>query len=242
MIRADEHDRYSVITIDRAERRNALNIEHCNGIADAIAAATDRGDRAVVITGTGTAFSAGADFGEVAGDGFRDALYGMLHSLMNAPMPIVAAINGHAIGAGMQLAIAADLRVVDESATFSLPTARLGLAVDPWTIERLSDLVGGGPARRILLTCARIPADDPALTPLIDQRGDLDDALALAADLASMAPLTLSYIKTTVNELGRGRHDSAEAAAAFERVWQSDDFAEGLASRSEKRPAEFKGN
>lgn len=241
MIRIDAHDGYSVVTIDRPERRNALNVEHCNGIRDAIDGAGERGDRAVVLTGTGNAFSAGADFNEVAGDGFRDALYGMLNALLNAPMPVVAAINGHAIGAGMQLTIAADLRVVSDNATFAIPTARLGLAVDPWTIERLTSLVGGGPARRILMTCERVGANDPAVAPLVDQRGEIDDAIALAADLATMAPLTLGYIKTTMNQLSRGSYGTVVANDAFERVWGSGDFHEGLASRAEKRPAVFTG-
>ncbi|MEM7091524.1 MAG: enoyl-CoA hydratase [Actinomycetota bacterium] len=241
MIRVEQSESHSVVTMDRPERRNALNMAQCAGIRDALLAAPDRGDRAVVITGTGGAFSAGADFNEVAGDGFRDALYGMLDAVLTAPIPVIAAINGHAIGAGMQLAIAADLRVVSDNATFAIPTARLGLAVDPWTIERLTSLVGGGPARRILFTCERVTAHDPAVQPMADRRGDLDAAVALAADLATMAPLTLGYIKETVNELSRGRHDSEAAASAFERVWTSDDFREGLASRAEKRTPEFKG-
>jgi enoyl-CoA hydratase len=241
MIRVDANDGFSVLTIDRDERANALNAEHATGIANGVRASIERGDRSLVITGEGRAFSAGADFGEVSGGEFRAALFDMLRSITSAPMPVVAAVNGHAIGAGLQLAIACDLRVVAPTATFAVPTARLGLAVDPWTIERLVALVGGGPARRLLMTCARIAADDLAMVGLVDQRGTLDDAVTLAADLAGMAPLTLRYIKTTVDALANGSHDSTEAQSAFEACWKSEDFVEGLAARAEKRSAIFRG-
>lgn len=235
------HDGYSVITLDRPERANALDAEHCDGIRAALTAALDAGDRAVVLTGVGRAFSAGADFGGVTDDGFSEAHYGMLHAIVDAPIPVVAAVNGHAIGAGMQLAIACDLRVVAEAASFAIPTARLGLAVDPWTIERLAGLVGGGPARRILMTCDRVNAGDPALAPLIDRWGGLDDACDLASDLATMAPLTLSYIKTTLNAWSRGDQQSTTATAAFRAVWDSDDSREGLRAQRDGRSPTFSG-
>lgn len=240
MIRSELLEGFSVVTLDRPERANALDTEHCNGLTAAVEASIERGERAMVITGVGRTFSAGADFGGVGADGFSQAHYGMLHAIADAPMPIVAAINGHAIGAGMQLAIACDLRVAAETASFAIPTARLGLAVDPWTIERLVSLVGGGPARRILMTCDRVAADEPAIAGLIDRVGDLDVAVALAADLVTMAPLTLSYIKTAVAAAGDPGARSA-ADAAFARIWASGDASEGLASRREKRAPNFTG-
>ena len=242
VIRSERHDGFSVITIDRPERANALDTEHCLGLHEAVQEAEAHGDRAAVITGVGSVFSAGADFGGVSADGFAEAHRNMLLHLAACPIPLVAAVNGHAIGAGMQVAISCDLRVVSEGATFAIPTARLGLAVDPWTIERLAALVGGGPARRILMTCDRVPADDPSIVGLVDRRGDLDDAVALAADLATMAPLTLSYIKRAVTAAGSGSDADRDAAhAAFDRIWASSDASEGLRSRREKRAPDFKG-
>lgn len=242
MIRSERYDGFSVITIDRPERANALDAEHCSELHRAVEAAAAAGDRAAVITGVGSVFSAGADFGGVSDDGFAHAHRSMLLHLASCEIPLVAAVNGHAIGAGMQVAIACDLRVVDDTATFAIPTARLGLAVDPWTIERLAALIGGGPARRILMTCDRVGADDPAIAALVDRRGDLDEAIALAADLATMAPLTLSYIKTAVDAAASPSDASRDAAQqAFDRIWASGDASEGLRARREKRAPDFKG-
>ncbi len=233
----------SLLVIDRAERRNALDTEHCTLIANAVAERVAAGDRALVITGDGTSFCAGADFGDVTSRGFRPALHTMLQTITSGPIPIVAAVNGHAIGAGLQLAIAADLRIVGPSASFGVPTARLGLAVDPWTIERLVALAGGGAARRLLLTCAILDAHDPLVAGLVDGRGDLGAATAQAAELATLAPLTLRYIKQTVDAVATGARvsDDPSIVAAFEACWSSSDLAEGLRARAEKRSARFEG-
>ena len=151
------------------------------------------------MTGEGTAFCSGADLHTVGDAGFLDALYAMLQRVVEVPVPVVAAVNGPAIGAGTQLAIAADLRVVDPGAVFGLPTAGLGLAVDPWTVRRLALLAGGGPARRMLLACERL--DVTAAAGLVDRLGTPDDALAWAAEMAELAPLTLAYNKLAVNRL-----------------------------------------
>src|SRR5438067_6416159 len=158
MIRTEERGRVGLIRIDGHEQRNALDIEHCELLRDALGDVRAGGARAVVITGEGSSFCAGADFGEVYGDGFRKALYEMLRRITTSPVPVLAAVNGPAIGAGTQLALAADLRMVAPSASFAVPTAVLGLAVDPWTIRRLAQLAGGGNARRVLLACEPLSA------------------------------------------------------------------------------------
>src|ERR1044072_4597895 len=158
MIRTEERGRVAILSIDRHEQRNALDTEHCELLRNALGEVTAAGARAVVVTGEGTSFCAGADFGEVYGDGFRKALYEMLRRFTASPLPILAAVNGPAIGAGTQLALAADLRRVAPSATFAIPTATLGLAVDPWTIRRLALIAGGGTARRVLLACEALLA------------------------------------------------------------------------------------
>src|SRR6266542_2551346 len=147
-----------VIRIDRHERRNALDVEHCQALREAVRAATDDAARAIVITGAGSSFCAGADLGTVYGNRFRDALYGMLAAITQTPVPVLASVNGAAIGAGTQLAIACDLRVAAPTARFAIPTARNGLAVDPWTIRRLALLAGGGVARAVLIGCDTLNA------------------------------------------------------------------------------------
>ncbi len=133
-----------ILELQREERRNALNLELCREIHAAVDQAVDDGARVIVITGQGSAFCAGADLGGVYGDEFLEALYGMLPRLTKVPVPLIAAVNGPAIGAGTQLAMACDLRVADATAKFAVPTARNGMAVDAWTIRTLAAMAGGG--------------------------------------------------------------------------------------------------
>jgi enoyl-CoA hydratase len=241
MIRTEERGQVGVIRIDRHEQRNALDIEHCERLRDALGEAHAGGARAVVITGEGSSFCAGADFGEVYGDGFRKALYEMLRRITTLPVPVMAAVNGPAIGAGTQLALAADLRMVAPAASFAVPTAKLGLAVDPWTVRRLAVLAGGGPARRILLTCEPLSADEALGCGLADAAGDLDAALERAGRIAALAPLTLSYSKQALNRFPDLDAADPVVDGLFEDVWRSADVAEGRAARQERRAPRFEG-
>ncbi|MEZ5231420.1 MAG: enoyl-CoA hydratase-related protein [Acidimicrobiales bacterium] len=146
MIHTESIGAVALLTIDRPEKRNALDIEHCELLRRALEAALADGARCAVITGAGSAFCSGADLGNVYGPEFRTALYGMLGAITAAPVPVIAAVNGPAIGAGTQLAIACDLRVCASTLALRVPTAKLGLAVDPWTVRRLALLAGGGGA------------------------------------------------------------------------------------------------
>ncbi|MBN9756053.1 Enoyl-CoA hydratase [Pseudonocardia sp. Ae406_Ps2] len=245
MISVSTHDDVGLIELNRPERRNALDIATCRQLVDAAAEVRAAGARAVVVAGNGSAFCSGADFGEVYTDQFLDALYTGLHAVADLPMPTVAAVTGPAIGGGLQLALACDLRVAAPEAVFGLPTARLGLAVDPWTIERLVQIAGGGTARSLLLACATVDAATAHARGLADTLGDRDAALALARDVATMAPLTLAYNKRAVNAFGRGGHTDPAVvdglAADFRGCWAAEDIAEGRAARTEKRVPVFRG-
>jgi enoyl-CoA hydratase len=229
------------IVIDRPERRNALDIEHCRGLRAAIDEAVAEGARCLVIRGEGSAFCAGADLGGVYGTEFRAALYELLGRMTSLALPIVAAVNGPAIGAGTQLAVAADLRVAAVGARFGVPTARLGLAVDPWTVRRLSLLAGGGPARALLIGCAELDAEAAHRLGLVDRLGDLDVARAWADEVAGLAPLTLAYNKVALERLTEPAVLDPEVNAAFEACWDSQDFLEGRAASAGKRPPRFEG-
>jgi enoyl-CoA hydratase len=231
----------ALFTLDRQERRNALNTEQCANISRAVTSSVADGARAVVLTGAGTSFSSGADFGEVYGDGFRDALYDMLHVVAEAPVPVIAAVNGPAIGAGLQLAIACDLRMASPSAQFGLPTAKLGLAVDPWTIRRLALIASEGAARMLLLACSTLDAELAQSRGLVDRLGSVEDAMAWAREIAGLAPLTLAYYKSALNHVGGSDLADPELLAAFEACWDSDDLKEGRRARDEKRAPDFQG-
>lgn len=225
-----------LLTLTREERRNALNLDICRAIHEGAQAAVGEGARVIVVTGRGSAFSSGADLGGVYGPEFLEALYTMLHGLTRLPIPVVAAVNGPAIGAGTQLAIACDLRVADEPARFAVPTAKNGMAVDGWTIRTLARLAGTGRARRLMLAADSLGRDEAIACGLVDRAGTLDEALAWAHEIAELAPLALAHNKLILN----GGDDDA-VNASFEAVWASEDVREAASARAEKRPPKFSG-
>jgi len=226
-----------LLTLNRPERRNALNIELCNAILDGANRAADAGARAIVITGEGSSFCSGADLKEVYGPEFTAALYEMLHGLSKLPIPLIAAVNGPAIGGGSQLAIACDLRVVAPNAAFGVPTPRNGLATDAWTIRTLAALAGVGVARRLLLAAETIDAPTAISVGLADRAGSLHDALAWAEEIADFAPLTLAFNKRILN----GWADEDEVAQRYAEIWASADAAEAAEAWQEKRLPRFHG-
>ncbi|TSD65790.1 enoyl-CoA hydratase [Aeromicrobium piscarium] len=238
MIEVTTHERVTVLTLQRPERRNALNLDLCHELDAAARAAVEGGARVLVVTGEGTAFCAGADLTGVYGDEFIEALYGMLHGLTRLPVPIIAAVNGPAIGAGTQLAIACDLRVADDTARFAVPTAKNGMAVDAWTIRTLGKLAGMGPARRMMLAAETIERDEALSCGLADRTGTLDDAVAWAQEIAELAPLTVAYNKLVLNG---SRADDERIETEFARVWASEDVREAALARTEKRAPVFEG-
>ncbi|MDT7706850.1 MAG: enoyl-CoA hydratase [Pseudonocardiales bacterium] len=240
MINVSVTDGVGLIELDRPERRNALNVALCGAIVDAVGSVLADGARAVVITGSGSSFCSGADFGEVYTDGFRDALYAALHAVTDAPVPVIAAVNGPAIGAGTQLAIACDLRVGAPEAVFGVPTARIALAVDPWTVHRLAQVAGGGTARSLLLACAQVDVALAHARGLVDRLGDRAVALELAAEIATLAPLTLTYNKLALDRTDLPAGDPA-LVTAFEACWDSADLVEGQRARAERRSPVFTG-
>lgn len=236
-----------VVTIDRHETRNALDAEVCTALREAVEAAGAQADaedpvRAIVITGAGTAFCAGADLsGGVYNSDFYDAHAGMLRAVESVPVPVIAAVNGPAVGAGVQLALAADLRVVVPGAVFTVPVVKVGLALDNWTIKRLANVVGGGHARSVLMTARPVGAEEAARIGLANEIGDMESAMELAGELSRFAPLSLRHIKTVINDddarlLPRDEHTELQ-----QRAWSSEDMAEARAARAEKRPPVFRG-
>lgn len=228
----------ATLVLRRPDRRNALNVELCRAIHAGVDEAVAAGTRAIVVTGEGTAFCAGADLDGVYGEEFLEALYAMLHHLTQVPVPLVAAVNGPAIGAGTQLAMACDLRVADASSRFGVPTARNGMAVDGWTIRTLEKLAGGGPARRMLIGAELLDRDAALACGLVDRGGVVDDAVAWAHEIATFAPLALAHNKRVLNG---GPGDAAEVEASFTRVWASADVREAQQARAEKRTPVFVG-
>lgn len=236
-----------VIMIDRHETRNALDAEVCTALRQAVDAAgaqaeADEPVRAIVITGAGTAFCAGADLsGGVYNTDFYDAHASMLRTVESVPVPVLAAVNGPAMGAGVQLALAADLRVVAPGAVFAVPVVKVGLALDNWTIKRLANVVGGGHARSVLMTARPVGAEEAARIGLANEVGGLEAALELAHELSAFAPLSLRHIKSVINDDDARLLPRDEHTALQQRAWRSEDMEEARAARLEKRSPIFRG-
>lgn len=246
-IRWEVRGRVGVVTIDRQERRNALDAEHC----DALRARLDEagGLRALVVTGAGTAFCAGADLGtrfqpghepaaDEPADPYHDVLQRLLDAVSSHPLPVLAAVNGPALGAGTQLATACDLRVAAGEAVFGIPAARLGIMISAASMERIVRLVGHGYATEMLMTARRYEVADALRIGLVHRVAEdaLAEALTWAAEIAELAPLSVQGHKRALNGAGRD-----EIGRLIARTVASDDLREGIASFTEKRPPRFEG-
>jgi enoyl-CoA hydratase len=232
--------RIVTITIDRPAKRNAVDLAACDAITACVDAAVSGGARVVVLTGAGGHFCAGADLTGVEDDGFRAAIRRCLDALRAAPIVTIAAVDGAALGAGTQLAVACDLRVSTPTARFGVPAAKLGLAVDHKTVQQVALLAGTGQARAMLLASEEITGQRAYDLGLVNRIGSLGDALAWAADIALLAPLTIAGHKLALNRLEADLDDD-EVGAAVQRAWASDDLQEGRAAFAEKRPPTFTG-
>jgi enoyl-CoA hydratase len=145
------------------------------------------------------------------------------------------------MGAGCQLALACGLRVVAQTARFGIPSARLGLMVDHWTIEKLAQLAGHGPARAVLLAADTIDAEAALRTGFAQRPGDIGTAVAWATEIAELAPLSVAGQKLALDRLAGREVDAPDVRAAFDAVWTSEDRLEGISAFQEKRPARFQG-
>ena len=241
MIATEHHGSVTLLRIDRHAQRNALNSEHTTALLAGLEDAVGSGSRCIVITGNGSSFCSGADLEVVRDEGFLGHLYGLLHRLAELPVPVIAAVNGPAIGAGTQLALACDLRVAAPTARFAVPTARLGLSVDAWTVRRLASLAGGGAARAMLIGVDSLDVDRAHRLGLVDRLGDLDDTLAWAQEIAALAPLTLEYCKLALNAASELNPVNERVDKAMLACWNSEDAAEGQRARAERRTPEFLG-
>lgn len=253
MITFEERGQVGLATIDRQERRNALNAEMCAQLRGHLEQSAEL--RAIVITGAGSAFCAGADLvtrfaahGDTATDTFRPAFEEVLDAIVAHPAPVVAAVNGPAIGAGMQLAVACDLRVAALGARLAIPGGKLGIHLSARNIWRLAHLVGQGAARDFLLAGRTVDAEEALHLGLVQyvDHDALGAALALAGEIAASAPLTVRGHKHALNLvaeaqwLGEGaRAQIAEQEAA---AFASNDLQEGMAAFAEKRTPNFSGD
>jgi enoyl-CoA hydratase len=242
VIHFEQRDGVALITIDRPERRNAVDREALSGLKRAIDdAASNPATRVLVLTGAHGHFCAGADLTGLEDESFALLLREVLQGLHDAAFPTIAAVDGAALGAGTQLAVACDLRVATPSARFGIPAAKLGLMVDHWTVQRVALLAGQGPARAMLLAAEVLTGDDAVRLGLVQRAGTTDDALQWAQEIAALAPLTIQGHKIALNRLEPDLGADPAVTAAFTRAWASADLREGLAAFHERRSPAFRG-
>jgi enoyl-CoA hydratase len=245
----------AVVTINRPKVLNALNAATIDDLQRALVdLKRDTETRVVIVTGAGEkAFVAGADINELAAQtptSGRDlALAGqhVFDLVENLGKPVIAAINGYALGGGCELALACTLRLAADTASIGQPEIKLGLLPGYAGTQRLPRLIGKGKAMEMILTGAPVPAADAERIGLVNRVLPLADLLPearkLARTLAEHAPVAMRYIMSAINH---GLEMPFAAACAYEAtlfalVMATDDMREGTRAILEKRKASFEG-
>lgn len=241
-VRVERDGRVTIITLDRPERRNAIDhptLLELLDIQTEVASRAPTDIRAVIVTGAPPAFSAGADLNGVEEGQFATDLRAVLVGFGALPIPVIAAIDGPALGAGTQLAIAADLRIATPDSQLGIPAARLGIAVDHWTIRRLSQEFTAPVARGMLVGTENYSAERLHELGGVHRLGDLAAAREWAQRLVRLAPLTMATHKLGL-ETALAEPDLVdEFEIARRSTWSSADAAEGRSAFLEKRTPDF---
>jgi enoyl-CoA hydratase/carnithine racemase len=243
------------LTIDNPEKRNALDHAILDAFAETLPALEAR---CLLVTAAGPVFSAGYDIGDLPREEFaRSAEELVAHPFHDAiealdafPFPAVAALNGHAIGGGLELALACDLRLACDTAKLGMPPARLGLIYSHTGLRKFIDAIGAPRTRELFLVGRNVSAATALQWGLVNRvlpAGELARAaLALAAEIAGHAPLSLAGNKRVIRELlaAEGALDpetERELIALRESCFGSQDFYEGVRAFAEKRPPRWQG-
>ena len=238
----------AVVTIDRPEALNALNDETLAGLEGAFSAlGTDRAIRAVILTGTGKAFAAGADIKAIAeftpldARAFSQRGQRVFNLIEDFPHPVLAAVNGFALGGGCELAMACDVRIASDRARTGLPEVKLGVIPGFGGTQRLARILGRSFAKYLLFTGEIISAQHALELGLFNEVVAPDQlmprCLEIARTIASRAPIAVSYCKAAVNlgtdtTLGHGLSHEAEL---FAQTFATADQKAGMRAFIEKR-------
>ncbi|QYJ16616.1 Short-chain-enoyl-CoA hydratase [Rubrobacter xylanophilus DSM 9941] len=253
-VRVEREGAVAVVTVDRPEKLNALNARVQEEITEVFAEVLPGEVRAAVITGAGErAFVAGAD---VEGMQELDALgireFGrlgtrMMEAVQGAPFPVIAAINGYALGGGLELALACDVRIAAANARLGFPEVTLGIMPGAGGTQRLPRIVGSGVARELIFTGRMVSAQEAKEIGLVNRVVGEGEALEAAREtarrMAENAPLALRSAKIALNtaeELGLASGIEREGDL-FALLFTTEDAREGMAAFAERRKPEFKG-
>ena len=242
------------LTVNRPSKLNALNAATIDEIDRAVQQALDDPQvRGIIVTGSGEkAFVAGADIAELAALTPEQAVRASERGqeafcrIEESTKPVVAAVNGFALGGGCELAMACHMRVAAENARFGQPEVNLGLLPGYGGTQRLPQLIGKGKAIELLLTADQVKADEALRLGLVNHVVPQAELLAFCQNLLTRilgkAPLAVGMVLECVNaHYAKGADGYVSEAKAFGRAFESDDFREGTAAFVEKRAAVFTG-
>ena len=249
----EEHDHVGVVTINRPEARNALTF---NTYAELEAAVRSSDARCLVVTGADPAFCSGDDVKQImAGSGTRVAddlqaeprLTPAAAALLSTDIPVIAAVNGPAVGWGMELALLADIRIASDRARFGELFVKRGLCCDVAGLGRLAGVVGRERAAELLFTGRMIDAHEALgiglVSRVVPHQDLVPTAMLLAGEIASNPPLAVQSLKRGLraaldpdwDTLGRW------VSVTLSELFRTEDHREGVAAFLEKRPAQYKG-
>ena len=247
-VKYEQKDQVAVLTIDRPEALNALNTQVLCDLDEAIAKVEQADDvRVVILTGAGRSFVAGADIGEMKGfsaiDGKKFGVHGgsIFLRLENLSKPVIAAVNGFALGGGCELAMACDIRLASEKAKFGQPETGLGITPGFGGTQRLPRIVGVSKAMELILTAKTIGAEEAKAIGLVSEVSPaeelMDKAMELAQAICANAPIAVAESKRCIR---MGMQTDISTGAAFEAeafgvTCGTEDKNEGMGSFLEKR-------
>lgn len=257
-LRYEVRDGAALVTLNRPERMNSIGGAMKDELRQAFfeLAREDDAVRAVILTGAGDrAFCAGADIKERAGQSLplpeyhlrQKATHDLFRAIETFEKPVIAALNGVALGGGLELALCADIRIASSHATLGLPEARIGALPAAGGTQRLPRLVGAGWAKQLMFTCEHIDAEQALRIGLVNAVTTPDQllprAMEMARRIAANAPLSVRFIKHAVD---LGLQTGIEAGLEYERfaaaiVVSSEDRTEGMKAFVEKRAPAFRG-
>ena len=246
----EQKGQYAVVTINREKALNALNSQVLEELDKTLDAVNLDEVRCLILTGAGAkSFVAGADIGEMStltkaeGEAFGKKGNDVFRKLETFPIPVIAAVNGFALGGGCEIAMACDIRIAADNALFGQPEVGLGIIPGFGGTQRLARLVGMGRAKELIFTCDNINAEEAYRIGLVNKVVAKEElmttAKAMAKKICSKGSLAVSIAKTAINQ-GYDmtiQEGVALEAKLFGETFNSQDQTEGMTAFLEKRPA-----